>query len=169
MPVFPTAHKILSIISYWKKNTYPIRKPSYLKIGNFSLLPFHQLRQSEGIKGCQNLCRITEKNQTQHRMLCLILDISALTSWGFPSPECVSFSTDCKVTVSSYLPNTFYQWDCSQHPGRVCLDVLVLIYSHVFAERYRPTIHQMETEQPHNLTWDLLPWKKMLLRNIQKP
>lgn len=42
-----------------------------------------------------------EKHQTQHRLLGLILDVSALTSLGFPSPSCLSFSTDCKATSST--------------------------------------------------------------------
>jgi len=113
-----------------------------LKTSSFSLLPFHQHRQGKGIKRHQNLCRIMEKNQTQHRVLGLILDVSALTSPGFPSPRCLSFSTDCKVTSSTTFvsPKHFSPRDCLQHcPGRVCLDAPTLLFSHVFAERYSPS------------------------------
>ena len=95
MLVFPTVHKILSTVS----EKY-ITHQQIISLEDRQF-PFHQLRQGKGIKRQQNLCRITEKNQPQHRVLGLILDVSALTSLGFPSARCLSFSTDCKVTSST--------------------------------------------------------------------
>lgn len=98
MLVFPTAHKILSTIS---EKYVSYQETISLKTGSCFLLPFHQLRQGKGIKRHQNLCRITEKNQTQHRVLGPIRDVSAFSSLVFPSPRYLSFTTDCKVTSST--------------------------------------------------------------------
>lgn len=84
--------------------------------------------------------------------------------WYFPPKTSLFFLR--LWSPPSYLPNTSHQWDGLPHcPGRVCLNVPKILFSHVFAERYRSTLHQVEIEQPH---MRFIATKTMFLRNMWK-
>lgn len=102
------------------KHTYPVRGSPRQKAGSSPSLP-HLFQLRQGIHP-----KISIEIMTQHKVLCLTLNVSPLTRLGFPSPRCPYFSLGCGVTNFTIFvsPKHSLQRDClKNYPGRICLDV----------------------------------------------